>query len=38
MAREILIWFVGVPLTVLSAVYMMILGERIASRRRINRS
>jgi hypothetical protein len=37
MAREILIWLVGVPLTVLTAVYALILGEMIAARRRINR-
>jgi hypothetical protein len=38
MAREILIWLVGVPLTVLTSVYVIILGEMIAARRRIKRS
>jgi hypothetical protein len=38
MAKEILIWLVGVPLTVLAFVYVIILGEMLISKLRINRS
>jgi len=37
MAKEILIWLVGVPLTVLAFVYVIILGEMLLAKRRINR-